>query len=212
MKHSIGLAGAFVFGFFACSPEHPVTLELGVTGDPDRLPAGFACKRANGDLMVQDALNGNQFAMSLVVDFLDMNGGVPLCRGDAISTWCQDHGGCLPIEIPGGVRFCTEMRLVVDPQDPVAAAAAFNAALSGAVVIGDAPDGAVMVRVVGTVQRCSEVESWTGTSYPAYAPGKVVGCEYSCPVFLDEVEHLTVSLDTFDQNCEQQVLSCAAGP
>jgi len=203
---------ALVSAFAACSPAHPVTLDLGVTADRDRLPAGFSCKRANGNLMVEDALSGSQFAMSLVVDFLDMDGGLPLCRGDAISTWCDDHGGCLPIEVPGGVRFCTEMRLTIDPSDPVSAAAAFNAALSGTVVIEDAPDRAVMVRVVGTVQPCSEVEAWTGTSYPTYVPAKVVGCEYSCPVLLDEVEHLTVSLDTFDQNCEQQVLSCAAGP
>jgi hypothetical protein len=197
----------------ACSPEHTVTLDLGVTGDPDRLPAGFACVRDDtGELMMADALTGDELALTLVVDFLDMDGGVPLCRGDAIARWCEDHGGCLPIEIPGGVRYCTELRVTVDVGDPVASANAFNAALSGAVVIEDAPDVPVMVRVVGTLQSCGEVERWSGAGYPVFDPARVVGCEYSCPVFLDEVDELVLSLDTFDQNCEQLVLQCAAGP
>jgi hypothetical protein len=196
----------------ACTPQHTIVLDLGVTGDPDKLPAGFACKRSNGDLMIQDALDGNQLEMSLVVDFLDMHGGLPMCRGDAIARWCDDNGGCRPIEGPNGVRYCIELKVTVDLQDPVASAAAFNAALKGSVVIEDAPDIAVMVRVVGTVQSCAEVERWTGVDYPTYQPAKVVGCAYSCAEFLDEVDHLPVSIDAFDQDCEPQVLECAAGP
>ena len=36
--------------------------------------------------MAEDAITGDQLAMSIVVDFLDMHDGVPLCRGEAIAS------------------------------------------------------------------------------------------------------------------------------
>jgi len=44
-------------------------------------------------------------------------------------------------------------------------------------------------------------------------PAQAVGCAYSCPAVLDDIDGpISLSLDTLNQQCEQQVRACAAFP
>jgi hypothetical protein len=78
--------------------------------------------------------------------------------------------------------------------------------LAGEVLTRDAPDGVVIVRLVGTTQSCAELAA-SGT----FDPERLVGCAHSCPGDLDEIHgDLLLSLEGVGRDCEGAVRVCAS--
>lgn len=188
-----------------CSTRRQVELEL--------LDDGFACReRGSSSLLIERAISAGRLELSLIVDFIDLEGELPSCRGEQLAAWCVSHGGCEVLPLPGGVRYCQRIELDVAGMSSQQILGAAHAELAGRTVIEDAPDVPVLVRAVATTQTCDEVAAAIDGAFPDFAPDAVVGCAYSCPVLLDAADRVTLAIDTFDDDCAAQVLACAVGP
>ncbi len=196
-----------LLAFCACVDTRSVSLTFGEAGEG---LDGFMCKDAMGKQLLDR--RAPEAKASLIVDFVRL-GGVPGCRVSQLISWCAAHdckpipGGrsCLPdIELPTGVSATPREELRGRLREAISR-------LSGAGVTPDAPDEFVLVRVVGTLQSCAEVEG-SGDVLPALEPSKLLGCAYSCPVLLDRVDQdVYLGFDTLVGACEQGVRTCAAG-
>lgn len=180
-----------------CDREQTVRIQLGPDGET--LTQGFACR--DGDtLLASRALVGDELQMTLVVDLIRLD-GFPGCRGEELIRAC-DAGGCELVR----PRFCTTV--TVPASDTETLLAALRAQLADEVVTSDAPDGAVLVRAVATTRAvaCDALPD-------VLPPAELVGCAYSCPVLLDEVEgSIALSLDALSDQCAREVEACARFP
>lgn len=210
MKHI-----ALLLVLAACTKTNDVTLLLGP--DEDRLSRGFACRAvaAPNDFLMASALvpGTRTIELALVVDVLelDASGVFPGCRGEELLSLCRNRDCKKSVR-----RQCVEgVRVEFPPGfDPNNAAHVkglvdtFHTALGSKPLLKDLPDSPVIIRVVA-MKTCPA--NWEAAQ-PLEADD-ALGCAYSCPVQLDQVSgSVAISLDTFDDNCEPAVRSCAAFP
>jgi hypothetical protein len=207
----IGLAVAALL-LPACVVEHDVLLDL--AAGPGGAPAGFYCRAPS-------AMGGAPYLLertaplappctttceggvcrsaAFVFDFIETD-GIPSCRAGSIASYC-DTSRC---EVT--VRRCFDVDVCVtsDVRGTVEVADEAIRSASDGVILDDAPDGPVLVRMMGAAQRCEDVER-EGLEARA-----IFGCAYSCPAQLDSVEGtVLLDLDAFDDECGQNALSCA---
>ena len=195
-----------------CQQAHVVALQLGPS--EDTLTAGFGCLQDSDPtkLLAGRALQPNgTLEFAVVVDVIALGGAFPGCRGEELFAACN-AGECEIVPREDGTRYCRD--IVVDA---AAVAAAMDddlgpmldiirAKLREEPVTLDAPDQPVVLRAVATVESCAAVPA-------TFAPGELIGCAYSCPVQLDEVDGpIALSLDTLSRQCEREVKFCAAFP
>ncbi len=203
----------FLIGLLAgCSVQKEVAVSFGSEGEG---LDGFMCKDSTGKYLLDRAQNDGGIApASLVVDFVRL-GGVPGCRTGQLIKWCATHEcrplsssrACVPTTVPA---ITTGMM-----REELRAALLSAFRLTGENgVIGDAPDEFVIVRVVGSLESCSQLMPPMGTELPAFDKTKLLGCAYSCPVLLDRVQQgqdVYLGFETLTAQCEQGVRSCSDG-
>lgn len=200
----------FVLLLAACQTGHDVKLLLGP--DEDTLSAGFLCVDASGnELVLRSSIGGSPpvLQVAIVVDLITLGDRVLGCRGEELATGCE-NGTCEIVS-----RAC---RVVSAPLvSPGQLLASVTDQLAGFQVTDDAPNAPVVVRVVAYdlpsplgvgVTACPQELLDPATNLASSA----VGCAYSCPVELDNVDQVSVSLDTLSRNCEPLVRICAGFP
>lgn len=206
----VWVAVACVLG--GCAVQHDVDLQL--ARGPGGAPAGFFCRApsAAGGAPYLVELAADRFEpcdgscavgecrrASFVFDFV-ATGGIPGCRAGSIAAFCEDA----PCEV--SVRRCFEVDVCAtgDPRQTVGNVdASLRLAYEG-VILAEAPDGPVLVRMIGAAQSCDVIER-EGLDARA-----IFGCAYSCPAQLDGVEGaVELDLDAFDDECGQNALACA---
>lgn len=189
----------------SCVETRSVSITFGSEGEG---LDGFMCKDASGAFLLS-RLPADGHA-SLVVDFVRL-GGVPGCRTGKLVNWCATHE-CKPIQ---STRSCLDVTLPLPgaPREELRAQllAALRAAGSKE-AIADAPDEFVLVRVVGTAQRCDELLPQGPAPLPEFDKSQLVGCAYSCPVLFDKVEEdVYLGFETLTVQCDQGVRICSDG-
>lgn len=168
-------------------------------------PQGFLCvEDADPDkLLIERAFDQSPPAFSVVVDFLRL-GGVPGCRVQELLNWCEDHP-CTPI---AEHRVCVDADLAGVPRDVSEALEAIGEQLAGTIVNPDAPQEPVLIRVVAVAQPCSEVPTSGDLNLTC---DRLMGCAYTCPVVLGEVDgQVILDLDVVGNDCEQAVEVCSS--
>jgi hypothetical protein len=199
----------------ACQVEHTVQLQLG--DDPARISQGMLC-RADGDLLFErghDLVSG-AVELSLVIDVVALGDVLPGCLPEELRGVCRDAASC-----PIAARSCQRLRVAgptgrrlaeLSDGERVAFVAALAAELRALPpLFRDAPDGPVVVRAVATTEPCEQLRDPAATS--AFVPTSLMGCAYSCPVLLDELDGaLRLGFSTSEPACEPQVRGCAAYP
>ena len=198
-----------------CAREHEVRLLLGP--DEQAITIGFRCRQAADPtkFLFARAVQNGEVRFNLVVDIVGFGGRYPGCRGEELVAACPDRTSCRVLQRPGRNRFC--MRdlhfSATNIQSPEMIRQTLIDQLRGSVVVGDAPDTPVLIRAVATTEDCTAIEAPEGDTYPDLDENLAVGCAYSCPVVLDDVQDsISLSLDVLDDLCEQTVRVCAAFP
>jgi hypothetical protein len=189
-----------------CSAVDNVHLAFG-TSATVHTPVAFRCRDAAGKFLDVRAVGaGRAFHVAVLIDFIDLGGGLPTCRPSDLARWCTDHS-CGPItDDPASARVCFDFDQPLGAEDAVKAMGDVLAALDGKLVSADAPQQPVIVRAVATAQRCSEL----GAAGAAYDPAQLVGCAMSCPVQLAAVSgDVLLDLPTLSDMCEASVDACA---
>lgn len=209
----------------ACEEHRHVNLLFGP--DEQTLSRGYKCLEEDGVLpMARRGFSANgTLEFQLVIDFIDM-GGVPSCRGEEILTWCQDPDhACEPLVLPE--RYCKTVTLagftLGNLRDQLNEASLVPRIYDqirtedGGLIIADAPDVPVLVRAVATTQPCSELTTPINGHYPPFdtdnsvpMDAKLIGCAFSCPVLLDQVDgDVELGFDSLEPRCEPAVQVCA---
>jgi len=204
----IVLAVVIAASLAACQREHTLQLLLG----PDaRTPSlGFLCRQdANPSKLLlerPDVVMDSTVTVSFVVDIVSLGGRLPGCRGEEIIAACAD-GNC-SFATTGETRYCKQVTFPVSlAKDRDGLMTSITEQLKEMPIVTDAPNGPVLIRAVSTAQTCMELAT------QAIDPAQAVGCAYSCPAVLDDIDGpISLSLDTLNQQCEQQVRACAAFP
>lgn len=195
---------ALAIGLTACSvKEREVRLQF--AGDSE-LPHGFHCRLDDDPdrRLITRILDNDPPVASLLVDFIGL-GGVPGCRASQLLAWCSEHD-CSPVE-----RRCIDLPLAGG--DSLAERLRESArALEGHPVLDDAPDDPVLIRVTGVARSCDDILALSAASSDVPCEA-LIGCAYSCPVLLDQVEgDVVVDLDALGDRCEPEVKVCASTP
>jgi hypothetical protein len=194
----------------ACQ-RHDVGVLLGP--DKETLTIGFRCFRGaypSTELMFQRAIDANAFRFALIVDVVTVEHGFPGCRGEELMTACAEPGNCVLQTQPE--RYCVDLDIPaneVPTNDPGAMLRRLGQALreEQPIIATDTPDRPVLVRAVATTDSCA-----VALSKP-FVTANLLGCAYSCPTLLDEVDgNISLSLDVLSQYCETAVGICAAFP
>jgi hypothetical protein len=176
-----------------CTEHKVLEVDLGYAGG--EYPTGFACRDAASVRLIERAIDRRVFSLRL--DYVSLDGEFVACRGPDLRQWCSRHP-CAPLQ--GLAPFCREAVFMPGEPGDVAVKRLFEQLLTE-VPTSNAPDGVVMVRLIGASQRCDE----------AIVPERVVGCSHSCPLTLDRVA-VGVRLEIFgtDGSCEEAVQVCAS--
>jgi hypothetical protein len=197
-----------VLGLLAgCKQVDTVHLAFGVTATV-HTPVGFRCRDSTGKFLDARAVGaGRSFHVSILVDFIDLGGGLPTCRPSDIARWCTDHA-CAPItDDPAHDRVCFDYDTQLGVgDDAVHAMGDALAQIDGTLITDDGPTRPVIVRAVATAQRCRDLTAPTA----AFAVDQLVGCAMSCPVQLDSVSgDVLLDLPTLSDMCQASVEACA---
>jgi hypothetical protein len=198
----------------ACQQAHVVTIQLGPT--QDTLSAGFNCVQDDNPMrpLVGRALQPDgTLQFSLVVDLVSLGGQLPGCRGEELIAACPE-GTCSIVPRDDGSRYCRDVTVAADAVDAAMRGDfepmldAIRTELQMEPVTLDAPDEPVLIRAVATAEAsCASVVR------DAFDETLLLGCAYSCPVQLDEVDGpIALSLDTLNRQCEKAVIACARFP
>lgn len=189
---------AWACALFAAGCVNDVRLVL-----PPGGALGLACvdSTTREPLILGAAQPGGGAAASVVIDYLAFD-GVPSCRPTQLVGWCT-RLGC-----PVRQRECVE--LTVDPPLPMDLPGVQDALVEALRARGplsaDAPDGVVLVRMVLTQQPCAELRDLA-----QYRCDALLGCVYSCPVQLDEVQgDVLLELDALGTTCDEAVVATCA--
>jgi hypothetical protein len=152
---------------------------------------------------------------SVVVDTIRL-GGYPRCRATEILNYCAERN-CSPI---ASERRCFDLPSTVVPiandrrADVEKLLNVFHRyirdGVRDALVTSDAVDEEVIMRLVGTTERCADLEQKDSL---AFDETKLLGCNYSCPIVPTAVRgEVLLDLDALSQSfCEPAVRACA-GP
>jgi hypothetical protein len=198
-----------LLGLLACSPRHDVEVLLGP--NEHTLTIGFRCYRdvPADELMFQRAVSAGIVHFSLTFDLITIDGAFPGCRGEDLIGACRNTGNCKVYT--GGERYCVDITVPLGElpfDDPPALIEKLTSSVreQQPIIADDPPDQPLVVRAVASTQTCAQL---------LFSPvlDDVVGCAYSCPTRLDDIDGpLSLSLDTLTDHCEQQVRQCAAFP
>jgi len=158
----------------------------------------FECRANDGPgLLVSRAHDAGLAAF--VVDFIALE-GIPGCRSGEIASWCRESSERCQITR----RECFN---VLEVGETVAEFEERIEEELATATIEDAPDVPLLVRVVGVASNCAEIEAG-GLDFECL---ELLGCGHSCPVVLDQVRgEIIIALDTFSQQCEDEVRLCAS--
>ena len=188
-----------------CERVHVVTLEF--TAVPNTVPTGFTCHDDAG-LLVRRLDTGG--TLNLVVDFLDLRGRAPGCLPAELIVYCMGAGQCCPpVARARGV-----VSLSVAPREDlrdVLRAAQAQVARTGIPWVRDAPTGAVLVRVVGTVQPREALVARPDGTLPEFDPDALIGCVRSCPVALESTDSVGLELVPPGTSCDAAAVAACAG-
>ena len=203
---------SIAFLVVACSKSNDVTLLLGP--DETTFSQGFRCLEAATDnFLVARAVVGNELRFQIVVDVIDLGGKFPGCRGEELLQACGTDGCPLAVSANPRGRYCQPLAIPLTNDQRVIEDSIRAALRSKPEVLRNAPDRPVMIRVVATTQPCAEIQQPAGDVYVNLRGDAAVGCAYSCPVQLDQVQgSISVSLDALSEYCESEVRVCAKFP
>jgi hypothetical protein len=192
----------FVFALIAaCVVHHRVQLLLGPRADQPT--KGFACgdPMAPGSSMFARAVTPTRrLQFSLAIDMIELPGHVPSCLGEEIKATCE-NGEC-PYDLANRSCIHVDVQLPPAANDTAQIVKLVDDWLkqNAPVVFGNAPDGAVIVRAIAIDgPTCDEVLTSTN----------ILGCAYSCPVVLDQIDGV-LSLGLAVQDNLQDPATCVA--
>ncbi len=206
MKRYGWLALALLAG--GCDEVRQVRMSFGEEGEG---LDGFLCREDESNAYLLERAQPRAGAASLVVDFIELE-GAPGCRSGQLIRWCATHD----CRVLAEHRTCTALPLpnVEGAGRDVARARVLEAfrGLSGSRVSSDAPDRFLIVRATATLQPCDSVLPSAEVPLPELLEDELVGCAYSCPVLLDQLEQdVFLGFDTLTEKCAQGVRVCASG-
>jgi hypothetical protein len=199
----------FLLLLAGCKETNTIHLAFGAAAAAStvRTPVGFRCKDDAGKFLPTRAVGaGRMFHVSVLIDFVDLGGGLPTCRPSDIARWCTDHA-CTPItDDPVHDRVCFDFDQQLGATDAVKAMGDVLDQLDGRPVTDDAPQQPVIIRAVATAQHCSDFTAPT----TGFDTTQLVGCAMSCPVQLASVSgDVLLDLPTLSDMCEASVVACA---
>ena len=190
----------------SCEEHRRVQLILGGATET-RLPQSFRCRDAAGTraLITKTFTPPGTVAFNVVVDFIRL-GGLPYASVTSVVTWCEDHD--CSVMAPGGERFCLPLSTTVSGplQIGEGVGRVLREQLQGQSVIDDAPDEAVIVRLVATTEPCASI-----TPGHVFDTDQLVACAVSVPIDgFDSLDgDVVLELPTISDRCEEQVFACA---
>jgi len=192
--------------------------------------SGFACSTSDGRVTTNRsrALLSRAFTVSetdrftvvlrasVVMDYVSL-GGYPRCRATEIVNYCTQEGkSCEPV---AKLRSCLDLAPLEIPIGSLGEAADLvdNAGqvfadyvkdqVAGEVFTRDAPDTESILRLVGTVETCDELEARGELDFD---PEALLGCSYSCPI-VPSAARGEILLDFEGIGpCENDVITCAS--
>lgn len=182
-----------------CTNQNEVRLVL-----DDRGSLGLQCvdSMTGESLLVERGrIVGGAAEFSVAVDYLAFE-GVPSCRPQQLLRWCNELG------CPFVTRDCVDVRL--DGPIPDALPQLQERVLEELAGLGpvtrNAPDGVVVIRMVISNQTCADVGDGP------HRCDDLLGCVYSCPVQLDEVDGIVLlELDSLGVTCDESIVGVCAG-
>lgn len=193
----------------SCTESRRVGVTFGAEGEG---LDGFMCRDKAGSELLDRLVDpsGAVRPANLVVDLIRL-GGVPGCRSGQLVKWCAVHEcsaiassrSCVTVNLPADVSTLERPDLRARILDSLRA-------VSGHSIVEDAPGEFLLLRIIGTAQSCDEMMT-SADEIPLFDPEQLVGCAYSCPVLIDEVEQdVYLGFETLTAQCEQGVRLCAA--
>ncbi len=202
----------------ACDDVHHVTLLIGTS--ESELSGGFTCEDPDkaGHLLFERAIGSDgSLSFSMVVDFIDLGDQFPSCLAEDVAAACTT-GDCHVSVADAPARFCATVsidrgELAPDPEGAIRAKLAELAQ-----VTSEAPHHPVIVRAVATMEPCAAITTPGATDWPTLERTSVLGCAYSCPVDLDDLNgtlQLGLNLDIKNASatqCQVAVGVCAVFP
>ncbi|MFT3697911.1 MAG: hypothetical protein QM831_32525 [Kofleriaceae bacterium] len=200
-----------------CTDVHHISLEIGTSTE---LSSGFTCPDPTDPnrLLLLTAINDQQeLVFNMVVDFINLGDTTPVCLADRVSAACQGDT-CHVSVVDAPERFCREVRIEHD--DLVQGQARIRELISQQLgqVTAEAPHRVVITRAVATTEDCADVRTSDGTDWSTLDKSKVLGCAYSCPYDLDDVDgDLELGLNAVLTNatpaqCVLAIDACATFP
>jgi hypothetical protein len=200
----------------AACQSHEARILLGP--NEDTVSIGFLCTGEDGTELIRRSEIASPFPpqvqrlfqFAVVVDIVDIGDRVLGCRGEELITACEG-GGCSIIK-----RAChvVTLRFMGEAPDVPTILAKLREQLADFTVTEDAPDKPVVLRVVfadlpetldPNDPTCPADIASPATSLEATA----LGCAYSCPIELDNVDRVSLTLDTLTRDCEPAMRICA---
>lgn len=220
MKRAVVVAFALVA---ACNRDHSVTILFGAT--EDKASTGLVCPSASNALIGQGVVPGaGLLEFGLVIDVIDFHGTFPTCFPDDLITTCAPANACTRRN-----RTCIDANVTFSGQENIVLAAQHQLASSQPPIEFGATNTPVLVRLTAflpaagrSMTPCHDV----GLDDPTTALGMslvgnpmidLVGCAYSCPVVLDDVNTLAVGISTptsltSQASCQIAIGDCAGFP
>lgn len=212
----------------ACSAERVASLDLGL----DRSALGLFCAPPGEDPLIASAVDADGVLhLALVFDVMAVGPDVPSCRPEKLRTACNERvdpstgaPGCPPI-LPQ--RRCVDLAIADVPGSSIddKRAHLLDALRAEPAIFTDAPDEPVVVRMIAI--DTSDPSRFAAPDDPcgsiAATPlatvvdvdgadsdlDLVVGCMTSCPVLLDTVASVALSLDVIDETaCGDAIRQC----
>jgi hypothetical protein len=217
----------------ACAIDHHVKLLLGP--NEDTVSSGFQCRvpgtGSNGPFLFSLLpLSNGMVTFNVVVDVVDLGGTFPGCLGEDVQAACNDgtaDGACKLSTTVAPQRICFPVTVAANANAVQAVKAELEK--DHGTLIANAPDRAVIFRVVATTEACIDVQKTTPSGdvwVPLISqPGKmgmtdnfVLGCAYSCPIVPDDAGStiaISIGLGLVDLGsdlCIPTIDTCAVFP
>jgi hypothetical protein len=199
---------ALCLAIAACQVDHHVDILLGPT--PTQLSQGFLCVDDAGTPLIESTRTAQGYTFQLVIDVIDFGTVFPGCRGEELLDACTAHD--CRLEAPPVPRFCLDIAIpAAHIKNSELVLQDLRDQLRGQTVLRDAPHTPVVIRATTTRQSCAALTTAVDGAYPALVPDLAVGCAYSCPAVLDDIDGpVLLSLDTLNNRCANIVKACAS--